>query len=168
MPGSLREISPESVDLWESSSSAAGDMDAYCQCMGSRAACFIEDGRPEEALETYREVCALLDDDRSGMTPDIVALTRPYALGRLGECLGVLGRKAEAITTLTEAIALMDQLQLTDYRQARTLEVLAATLAEEGRADESRRAYARAAEVFESIGDAEASSRCRDLATALP
>ncbi|HEY0542051.1 MAG TPA: hypothetical protein VGD53_27060 [Actinoallomurus sp.] len=35
-------------------------------------------------------------------------------------------------------------------------------------AEESRRAYARAAELFEAIGDAEASSRCHDLATAAP
>jgi hypothetical protein len=45
---------------------------------------------------------------------------------------------------------------------------LTAVLAEEGRAEESRRAYARAAELFEAIGDAEASSRCHDLATAAP
>jgi hypothetical protein len=37
---------------------------------------------------------------------------------------------------------------------------LVALLAEEGRTEESRRTYARAAQVYEAIGDAEASSRC--------
>jgi hypothetical protein len=47
-----------------------------------------------------------------------------------------------------------------NFRQAEALETLAALLAEEGRTEESRRAYARAAQVYEAIGDAEASSRC--------
>ncbi|MGV9304185.1 hypothetical protein ACWDLG_12500 [Nonomuraea sp. NPDC003727] len=38
--------------------------------------------------------------------------------------------------------------------------MLAASLADEGRTEESRRTYARAAEVFEAIGDTEAGSRC--------
>jgi tetratricopeptide (TPR) repeat protein len=171
--GALRNLqrfgeAAESIALAAETFKAVGDMDAYCQCLTSRANCFREDGRLEEALEMYREACALVEDKGSGMTPDIAALTRPYALGRLGECLRLLGRRAEAITALTEAIALMDQLQLSDYRQAYTLEVLAGSLAEEGRTEESRRAYARAAEVFEAIGDAEASSRCHDLATTAP
>jgi tetratricopeptide (TPR) repeat protein len=104
----------------------------------------------------------------SGMTSSVAALTRPYVLARVGECLGLLGRRAEAITALTEAIALMDQSQVSNFRQARALEVLATVLAGEGRAEEGRRAYARAAELFEAIGDAEASSRCHDLATTAP
>ena len=99
------------------------------------------------------------------MTPSIAALTRPHALARVGECLGLLGRRAEAITTLTEATSLMEQVQ-SSRPQAQALERLAVMLADEGRNDESSRAYARAAEVFEAIGDADASSRCHDLATA--
>lgn len=52
--------------------------------------------------------------------------------------------------------------------QALALETLAALLAEEGRTGESRRAYERAAQVFEAIGDTEAHSRCLDLTTAAP
>ena len=61
----------------------------------------------------------------------------------------------------------MEQAQL-PVPQAHSLETLAALLADEGRTDESRHAHARAAEVYEAIGDAEASSRCRDLANAAP
>jgi hypothetical protein len=79
----------------------------------------------------------------------------------------MLGRRAEAITTLAKAIALMEKFPLSAYRQAHTLEVLAASLSEEDRTGESRRAYARATEVFEAIGGTEASRRCRNLATAV-
>jgi hypothetical protein len=44
--------------------------------------------------------------------------------------------------------------------QALALESLAALLDQEGRTAESRRAYGRAAEVFEVIGDVEAYHRC--------
>ncbi|WP_405148602.1 tetratricopeptide repeat protein [Sphaerisporangium sp. NBC_01403] len=138
---------------------ANSDIDAYCSCLSTLADCFRDDSRLEEALEKYREACAMQGDEGSGMTPSIAALTRPYTLAQVGECLGLLGHRAEAITTLTEAIALMEQFQL-NYRQARALEALAAVLTEEGRTGESRRAYTRAAEVFEAIGDVEASSRC--------
>ncbi|MFC7645680.1 hypothetical protein ACFQX6_37490 [Streptosporangium lutulentum] len=110
---------------------------------------------------------ALLDDDHSGMTPSIAAFTRPIALARVGECLGSLGHRTEAIVKLTEAISLMEQVRL-PVPQARALETMAALLADEGRTGESRHAHARAAEVYEALGDAEASSRCRDLANAAP
>ena len=60
---------------------------------------------------------------------------------------------------LTEAIGLMETLQ-PDFRQAEALETLGALLAERGRTEESRRAYARAAQAYEAIGEAEAGSRC--------
>ena len=74
-------------------------------------------------------------------------------------CLGALGRRTEAISALTEAIRLMETPQ-PNFRQAKALETLAALLAEEGRTEESRHTYVRAAHVYEAIGDAEASSRC--------
>ncbi len=144
---------------------AVGDIDAYCQCLGTLADCLRDNGRRAEALDQYLKICDLASDERSGMTPSIAALTRPHALARVGECLGLLGRRAEAITTLTEATSLMEQVQ-SSRPQAQALERLAVMLADEGRNDESSRAYARAAEVFEAIGDADASSRCHDLATA--
>jgi transcriptional regulator with XRE-family HTH domain/tetratricopeptide (TPR) repeat protein len=85
--------------------------------------------------------------------------SRPDAHFRMAQCLGALGRRTEAIATLTEAIGLMETLQ-PNFRQAEALETLAALLAEEDRTEESRRTYARAAQVYETIGDAEASSRC--------
>ena len=93
------------------------------------------------------------------MTPTIAAHSPPDAHFRMAQCLGALGRRTEAISTLTEAIGLMETLQ-PNFRQAEALETLAALLAEEGRTEESRRTYARAAQVYEAIGDAEASSRC--------
>ncbi|GGM43323.1 hypothetical protein ACFFX1_50570 [Dactylosporangium sucinum] len=48
------------------------------------------------------------------------------------------------------------------------LEALAATLAQQGRAGESRQVYARAAEAFETVGDPGAADRCRDSAAAAP
>ena len=98
------------------------------------------------------------------MTPSIAANVRPYALIRLGRCLADLGRRPEAIATLTEAIDLLQTLQLTNFRQAEAMETLAGLLADEGRADQSRQAYARAARVYEATGDAEASGRCDALA----
>ncbi|MEU0565045.1 tetratricopeptide repeat protein [Nonomuraea sp. NPDC005983] len=146
---------------------AIGDIDSYCQCLGSLGTCLRDAGNHTEALEQYLDLWTLVNDGQSGVTPSIAAFTRPIALARVGECLGLLGRRSEAITKLTEAISLMEQAQL-PAPQARSLETLAALLADEGRTGESRRAYARAAEVFEAVGDAEASSRCRDLATAAP
>ncbi|WP_433347077.1 ATP-binding protein [Microtetraspora malaysiensis] len=142
---------------------ANGDIDAYCQCLGALGTCLRDAGHYTEALEQYRELWALLNDDRSGVTPNAAAFTRPITLARIGECLGLLGHRAEAIIKLTRAISLMKQAQL-PVPQARSLETLASLLAEEGRTEESRQTYVRAAEVFEAIGDAEAGSRCRDLA----
>lgn len=101
------------------------------------------------------------------MTASIAAHLRPYTLADLGRCLGLLGRRGEAITTLTEATTVMASFD-SNVMQAFALEALAALLEQEGRTDESRRAYARAAEVFDAIGDAEAHSRCHALATAAP
>ncbi|WP_440104564.1 ATP-binding protein [Streptosporangium sp. H16] len=146
---------------------ANGDIDRYCHCLGALGTCLRDAGRHTEALEQYLDLWALLNDDRSGMTPGVAAFTRPIALARVGECLGLLGQRAEAITKLTEAISLMEQARL-PVPQARSLETLAALLADEERTGESRHAYARAAEVYEAVGDAEASSRCRGLADAAP
>ncbi|MFC4015406.1 tetratricopeptide repeat protein [Nonomuraea purpurea] len=134
---------------------AAGDIDSYCQCLGALGTCLRDAGHHAEALEHYLGLEALLNDDRSGVTPSIAAFTRPIALARVGECLASLGHRSEAITKLTEAIALMEQARL-PVPQAGSLEILAALLAQEGRAGESRQAYARAAEVHAAIADAEA------------
>ena len=142
---------------------AIGDVDAYCQCVGTVGACLLDNGRYAEALERFREMCDLAGDEESGMTPTIAAYTRPVAMGRIGHCQGLLGRRAEAITTLTEATGLMDNAPLTTSHP-NCLEILAGFLGEEGRTGESRRAYARAAELYEAIGQADASRRCRDLA----
>ncbi|MFJ8582588.1 ATP-binding protein [Micromonospora sp. NPDC093277] len=142
-----------------------GDADAYCQGLSTLGDCLRDSGHHHEALEQYRRMCVLVDDEEAGMTPSIAALTRPLALVRVGDCLRLLDRPAEAITALAEAVRLMDRFPLSGS-QARILIALAAALADEGRADESRQVYARAADVFEAIGDADESSRCRDLATA--
>lgn len=145
---------------------ADGDADAYCQCLQNLACCFRDDGRIEEALERFREACDLASDEGSGMTPSIATLSRPHTLVRIGECLRLLGRGDEAIAALTEGISLMERLQLSHAMYAGALESLAAVFADHDRVEESRTAYARAAEVFEAIGDTEASHRCRDLAAA--
>jgi len=93
---------------------------------------------------------------------------RPYLLIRLGRCQADLGRRTDALITLTEALDLLETLQLSNFRQAEALETVAGLLAEEGRADESRQAYARAARVYEATGDAEASGRCDALAATAP
>ncbi|MFI9550523.1 ATP-binding protein [Nonomuraea endophytica] len=142
---------------------AVGDIDAYSQCLGALGSCLRDAGHYDEALRQYRDLWTLLNDDESGISPNVVTFTRPMALARIGECLGSLGYRAEAIIKLTEAISLMEQAQL-PAPQARTLETLAALLAGEGRTGESRAAYARAAEVYEAVGDSESGSRCHDLA----
>ncbi|MFE2283285.1 helix-turn-helix domain-containing protein [Streptomyces sp. NPDC059443] len=156
----------------ESSSRAAemfraiGDFDSCVQSNAAIAKVLLDQGRYAQALERYLGLLSVLDDPESGMTPSVVAHSRPLALLRIGACLGHLGRRAEAITALSEGISLVDELRASDYRQADALETLASLLADEGRTDESRRTYVRAAQVFESIGDTAASSRCQDLATA--
>jgi tetratricopeptide (TPR) repeat protein len=145
---------------------ASGDIDAYCQTLSGLGDCLRDDGRHAEALDQYRTMYDLAGDEESGMTPSIAAITRAQALCRVGQSLTLLGRPAEAIPALTDAIGLMDELQWSNNTQARTLEVLATALADEGRPDESRRAYARAADVFEAIGNADAGRRCHDRATA--
>ncbi|MFI6604326.1 helix-turn-helix domain-containing protein [Nonomuraea sp. NPDC050536] len=160
--GRLKEATAaetQAADLFR----AVGDIDSYGQCLGALGSCLRDAGRYSEALEQYLDLLALVDDDQSGMTPSIAAFTRPIALARIGECLGSLGHRTEAIIKLTEAIDLMEQAQLL-APQARSLDTLAALLAEEGRAVESGHAYARAAEVYAAIGDAESSTRCHDLA----
>lgn len=155
----------------ESSSRAAemfqaiGDIDSYVQSNAAITRCLFDDGRYAEALERYLELLAVLDDPESGMTPSVVVHSRPLALLRIGSCLRYLGRRTEAITALVEGIDLVDKLRASDYRQADALETLASLLADEGRTDESDRAYGRAAQIFASIGDTEASSRCRALVT---
>ncbi len=144
---------------------ADGDIDAYGQCLGALGTCLRDAGRYADALEQYLDLWALLNDDQSGMTPSVAAITRPIALASVGECLGLLGHGAEAITTLTEAISRMEQADM-PLLQARSLQTLAAMLADDGRREESQRAYARAAELFEAVGDGDASRRCRKLATA--
>jgi tetratricopeptide (TPR) repeat protein len=146
---------------------AIGDIDAYVQCLSLIGLCRRDEGRYAEALEQFRTALALIDDEGSGMTPTIAAQSRPDAHFRIAQCLGALGRRTEAISTLTEAIGLMETLA-PNFRQAEALETLAALLAEEGRAEESRRTYARAAQVYEAIGDAEASSRCHAAVTPAP
>ncbi|MER5473548.1 NB-ARC domain-containing protein [Streptomyces sp. NPDC002685] len=145
-----------------------GDIDSYVQSNAAITKCLFDEGRYAEALERYRELLAVLDDPESGMTPSVATHSRPLALICIGQCLRHLGRRSEAIITLSEGIDLLDTLRASDYRQAGALEALADLLAEEGRTDESRRSYARAAQVFEAIGDTEASSRCHALATPTP
>ncbi|MFG1678680.1 ATP-binding protein [Nonomuraea sp. NPDC049269] len=144
---------------------ANGDMDRYCNSLAALGTCLRDAGDHTKALKQYLDVLALLNDDCSGITPSVAAFNRPIVLARIGECLGLLGHRAEAIIKLTEATSLMEQAQLL-VPQARSLETLAVLLAEEDRTGESRHTYARAAGVYEAIGDAEASSRCRDLANA--
>ncbi|GAB3844480.1 NB-ARC domain-containing protein [Dactylosporangium cerinum] len=145
---------------------AIGDIDSYVQSRAAITNCLFDAGRYAEALEQYRALFVILDDPESGMTPSVATHSRPLALLRIGLCLGHLGRRAEAITTLAEGIDLLDTLQASDYRQAGALETLAALLAEVGRTGDSHHAYARAAQVFEAIGDTEASRRCHALASA--
>ncbi|MFD7288316.1 tetratricopeptide repeat protein [Streptomyces sp. NPDC059863] len=142
-----------------------GDTDSYVQSLANIGNCLRDQGRYAEGLRQFRRLRALIDDESAGMTPNIAAHSRPVALIRIGECLAHLGRRTEAVSTLGEAIGLLDELQVANFWLAEALEELAALLAEEGRTGESRRTYARAAEVFESTGDTEASGRCRAQAT---
>ncbi len=146
---------------------AIGDIDDYVQCLSLIGLCRRDEGRYAEALEQFRTALTLIDDAGSGMTPTIAAQSRPYAHFRIAQCLEALGRRTEAISALTEAIGLMETLQ-PNFRQGEALETLAGLLAQEGRTEQSRDAYARAAQVYAAIGDAEASSRCHAALPAAP
>lgn len=127
--------------------------------------CLRDAGRHDEALEQLRRALALVSDPESKMTRSIAAYLRPHTLRLVGQCLALLGRRTEAIRTLTQATELLDGLD-SNQLQAQAWEALAALLAQEGPTDESRRAYARAAQVFEAVGDAEAHTRCHTLGSA--
>ncbi|MFI6294675.1 ATP-binding protein [Nonomuraea sp. NPDC050790] len=136
---------------------AGGDVEAYCQCLGMAGEGLRLAGRYEEALARYREMADLAFSE---VDPGIAALTQPNALAGAGLCLRLLGRGAEAIAAFTEAVTLFERLPRSGSL-ARCLENLAAVLAEEGHPVASRRAYAYAGEVFEAVGEAEASLHCR-------
>ncbi|MFF5213197.1 hypothetical protein [Streptosporangium sp. NPDC000396] len=142
------------------------DIDAYAQSLNALGDVLAADGHREAALEQFRHVMSLLEDENPGMSPDIASFTRPQTLARIGHCLSLLGHPAEAIATLSEAAAGLETFHAFSS-QARVLETLAGVLAEQGRRKESRQTYAQAAEVFESSGEVEAAGRCRDLAAAL-
>ncbi|MEV5008708.1 helix-turn-helix domain-containing protein [Streptomyces sp. NPDC055692] len=144
-----------------------GDTDAYFSSISNLGYCLRDAGCHAEAAERFREALALVSDERSGITSSIAAHLRPHYLADLGRCLAQLGHRSEAITTLTEATDLMEPYD-SDYHQGGALEALAALLARDGRMQESRRAYARAAAVFEASGELEAHRRCRDLAAGAP
>jgi transcriptional regulator with XRE-family HTH domain/tetratricopeptide (TPR) repeat protein len=137
-PQAMLRYAAEALDL-AARSGAQAQIAGSHQCT-ARALLLL--GRPDEAAEALEQF-------------------------RMAQCLGALGRRTEAISTLTEAIGLMETPE-PSFRQAEALETLAALLAEEGRTEESRRAYARAAQVYEAIGDAEASRRCHAAVTPAP
>ncbi|MEV4518286.1 helix-turn-helix domain-containing protein [Dactylosporangium sp. NPDC049525] len=141
------------------------DIDAYSQCLGGVGECLRGAGRYAEALERYLEMADLAGDEGSGMTASIASLTRANALAAAGLCLGLLGRRTEAIASFTEAVGLFEHFPPSGSL-GRCLQALAGVLAEDGRTTESREVYARAAEVFDAAGDEEAAGRCRDLAAA--
>ncbi|WP_433425963.1 ATP-binding protein [Microtetraspora malaysiensis] len=141
------------------------DMDAYVQSLNALGDILVADGHHEAALEQFQQVLSQLDDKDSGMSPDIASFTRSQTLARIGHCLSLLGRPAEAIGMLNEAATLLEKFHAFSS-QARALETLAGILAGEGRGEESRHTYARAAEVFDMIGEGDAAARCRDQAAA--
>ncbi|MFD3561334.1 helix-turn-helix domain-containing protein [Streptomyces sp. NPDC058686] len=145
---------------------ALGDIDSHAQGLVGVGNCLRDQGRHSEALRQYVEIRALADDEKSGMTPRIAALSRPVVGIRIGQCLAVLGRRTEAVTALNEAIDLLDGLRISNFWLAQALEEVAALHAQDGRTDQSHHAYARAAEVYASTGDGEAHDRCRTLAAA--
>ncbi|MEU9332161.1 helix-turn-helix domain-containing protein [Streptomyces sp. NPDC048290] len=142
--------------------SRLGDMDSYTSCVTNVGHCMHGSGRYAEGLLHYGEVLDVLDDAQSGMTPSIAALARPHALGYYGWCLKELGRRAEAIAALTEATELLTAFDA-NFRQGQFLESLADLLAQDGQGEESRRTYARAADMYERTGDEEAGRRCAAL-----
>ncbi|WP_328814957.1 integrase core domain-containing protein [Nonomuraea cypriaca] len=120
--GEAAESSARSAQMFK----AVGDIDAYSQSLSGLGDCRYDQGRHEEALEHYLDLWALLVDDESGMAPSVVDVGRAHTQFRLGMCQRSLGRRAEAITALTEAVVLMERLQSSDYVQALALENLAA------------------------------------------
>ncbi|MEU8486729.1 helix-turn-helix domain-containing protein [Streptomyces sp. NPDC048641] len=138
------------------------DAHASYTCATSLGHCYRDTGRHAEALEQYRHALVLVSDEESGMTPSIAAHLRPYTLSFIGQCLALLGRRAEAITALTEAAGLMASFDA-DYIHARALEALAALFAEDGRVDESRHTYGLVARMHAEIGDTAAHDRFHAL-----
>ncbi|MFI6317451.1 tetratricopeptide repeat protein [Nonomuraea sp. NPDC050556] len=146
-----------------------GDVLSYWISLGTLAECLRVDGQHEAALTQLRLVQTLASQDTAQMA-SAVALEAPRVLAAnlmgIGRCLLRLGRHDEAITTLTEAVPLLEQAQLPHHR-AVGLQDLATALGEGGRTSEALEHYARAADAFDAVGDAAAAQRCREQAAAL-
>jgi DNA-binding SARP family transcriptional activator len=76
-----------------------------------------------------------------------------YALYWLGQCYASLGRDAEALVCLEQALA-SHQVAGSRYRQAVTLKSLGQVQARGGLAAEAGQSWARAAAIFDDLGDA--------------
>ncbi|GAA1932179.1 XRE family transcriptional regulator [Streptomyces durmitorensis] len=142
-----------------------GDIDSHVQGLVGIGNCLRDQERYDEALEQYRLARSLVEDEKSGMTPHIAALGRPVVIIRIGQILALLGRRPEALATLNTAIGLLDDLHVSNFWLAQALEDVAALHAEDGRTDQSRHLYTRAAQVYAAAGDSEARDRCHALAT---
>ena len=148
-PQAMLRYAAEALDL--AAKSGAQAQIAWSHHYTARAQLLL--GRPDEGAASAFS---------AAKTFDAIGDTDAYV-----QCLSLIGLCRRDEGRFAEAVGLMETLQ-PNFRQAEALETLAALLAEEGRTEESHRTYTRAAQVYEAIGDAEASSRCQAAVTPAP
>ncbi|MFH9659662.1 ATP-binding protein [Streptomyces sp. NPDC017248] len=128
----------EAVTLFD----AAGDLPGMLQALTGRAMDLEGARRGEEAIETYRQVLARLDEAGDRLEPHIAAVTRVNALAALGRSHARQGHWEEAVRHLRTAVDLCR----TDGNialESRYLRALGDVLLDTGRAAEAREAFTR-------------------------
>jgi transcriptional regulator with XRE-family HTH domain/tetratricopeptide (TPR) repeat protein len=150
-----------SAELFEQ----AGDADAFCQALMGRGAIAVQLGEPAAALPHFQRALQMVEDPASGMTPSIAAATLPLVLLQIARALGRVGRGAEGVPLALRAADLFSGMQMF-VEQAYCLRTLAEDIYGDDQAAQARECLLRAAEIYESVGQHEDASRCRQLAAA--
>jgi DNA-binding SARP family transcriptional activator/Tfp pilus assembly protein PilF len=129
-----------------------GDQYGEAVALGNLGAALLHLHRPEQAVPILEEACvafAKLDDSRVG-----------YALHSLGRCYFSLGRGDEALDRLQQAVR-SHHVSGNQLQEALNLKTLAGMQAHRGLSAEAAVSRARAADIFEELGDHDQAAELR-------
>lgn len=144
----------------------AGDVANVCLALIGRGDIALALGETAEALASFQRALKMVDDPSSGMPPSVTAGMLPFVLGHTARALGRAGRSPEGIPVAIRAVDLSAGMQ-NFHAQAAILLILAEELYGDADAAHAQESFLRAAEVYESIGQSDEATRCRDKAAAI-